>query len=283
MTQRGDEEDGGDEAASDVSERSLDDQSSRGSGPVSGGREILRTLRSTPTLWLPFFVAGCVLAVIDRLRIRDPLPIDPPTSETTLQITYAGYPTGATSTSRSIDAVVDLPLDVLLYALGLELLAIGAVAIAGWITMVRASDRTVSRRRFLVYAGGISVVYLFTHSGTAIDLNVSVDSLLLALGAFAVLAFVAVRLFFLPIAVLYADPLRTVPSVSWKRSRGHGLPILALILGIGVVSGWIASVPYLGVVLSVTVVGTTHAVALAVLYDSYNEVRSDGSLYLSSS
>ena len=283
MTQRGDEEVGGDEAESDVSEPSFDDQSSRGPGSVSGSAEILRALRSTPTLWLPFFVAGCVLAVIDRFRIRDPLPIEPPASETTLQIAYAGYPTGATATSRSIDAVVDLPLDVLLYALGLELLAIGAVAIAGWVTMVRASDRTVSRRRFFAYAGGISVMYLLTHSGTAIDLNVSVNSLLVALGAFAVLAFVAVRLFFLPIAVLYADPLRTAPSESWQRSRGHGLPILALIVGIGVLSGWIAPVPYLGVVLSVTVVGTTHAVALAVLYNSYNEVRSDGSLSSSSS
>jgi len=242
-------------------------QWSREADVESDGTEILRMLRSTPTLWLPFLVAGCVLTVVDRLRVRDRLPVEPPASESTLQIAYSVYPTGATATSRSLDALVDLPLDVFLYAVGLELLVVGVIAAAGWITMIRASSTVPSPRRFLVYAGGVSILYLLNHLGTAVDLNLSVNSLLVAIGAFGMLAFIAVRLFFLPIAVLYAEPLRTAPLVSWRRSRGHGVPIFLLIVGMGLISGWLVSVPSVGVVLSVTVVGTVHAVALANLYN----------------
>ncbi|WP_198947989.1 MULTISPECIES: hypothetical protein [unclassified Halorubrum] len=270
MTQNPDMEAGDDRAPNDFSKHPSDDQRSRGGDSASGGAEIVRTLRSMPTLWLPFLVAGCVLTVIGRFRIRDPLPVEPPVSGSTLQIVYTVYPTGTTATSRSLDALINLPLDVLLYAVGLELLAIGAIATAGGITMVRASDRMVSRRRFLVYTGGISVVYLITHLGTAIDLDVSVNSLLVALGAFAVLAFVAVRLFLLPVAVLFAEPLRSAPVESWRRSRGHGVPLFALIVGIGLTSGWLVAIPYVGVVLSVMTVGTVHAVALTTLYELYS-------------
>lgn len=259
MTRRQDVVGGDDEVAHDTPTRQFE----------SGGAEILRTLRSTPALWLPFLVAGCVLTAIDRLRMGDPLPIEPTVSESSLQIAYTMYPTGATATERSLDALVDLPPDVFVYAIGIELLAIGTIAAAGWITMVRVSNESISLRRFLVYLGGVSVLSLLDQLGTVIGLNFSVNSLLVAIGAFTVLAFVAVRLFFLPIAVLCADPLRTAPWNSWRRSRGHGLPIFILVTGFGLVPGWLVSVPYSGVVLSVTVVGTVHAVALAVLYELY--------------
>ncbi|WP_255681661.1 hypothetical protein [Natrinema sp. SYSU A 869] len=205
--------------------------------------------------------------MVDVFREQDPLPVQPPVSESTLQITYSLYPTGETRMSRSLDALIDLPLGEFAYATGLEFLAIGVVAAAGWLTMTRASETVFRTRRFIAYVGWVSLLSLLEYSGSAIDLDFSPNSLLVAVAAFAVLAFVAVRLFFLPIAVLHAEPLRAAPKESWQRSRGHSVVLFALIVVFGLVSGWLADLPHLGVILSMTVVGTVHAVSLVILYD----------------
>ena len=225
------------------------------------------SFRSKPTVWIPFLVAGCLLWLVDGRRERDSLPIQPPGSESTLDGSFSLYPTGTTETGRSLDALVDLPLEVLAYGVGLELLVIGAVATAGWLTMTRVSETSVRPRRFVVYAGVVSLLSLLENSGSAIDLTLSVRSLPVAVVAFAGAAFVTVRLFFLPVAILRAEPLRAAPRESWRRSRGQGVTLVALIVVIVLASGWLAALPSVGVVLSVTIVGTVHAVSVVALYD----------------
>lgn len=242
------------------------DQSSQSDDDPRAVATVLSSFRSKPTVWIPFLVAGCLLWLVDVLRERDSLPVQPSGSASALEITYSLYPTGTMETSRSLDALVDLPLDVLAYAAGLELLVVGTVAIAGWLTMARVSETSLRPRRFVVYVGGVFLLYLLENSGTAIDLDLSVNSLLVAVVAFAGLAFVMVRLFFLPVAILRAEPLRAAPRESWRRSRGQGITLLALIVIIALASDWLAALPYIGVVLSVTIVGTVHAVSLVVLY-----------------
>ena len=267
MNERKDSGSSDDRHSNASTDYSPDEQLLRDNNDRTAVTLILYELRSNPTVWIPFLTAGCLLTFVDVFRERDPLPVQPTVSESTLQITHSLYPTGTTETSRSLDALVDLPLDTFAYATGLEFLAIGIVAAAGWLTMTRASETAARTRRFTVYTGGILLLSLLEHSGSAIDLDFTPNSLLVAIAAFAVLAFVAVRLFFLPIAVLHVEPLRAAPKESWQRSRGYGAVLFALIVMFGLASGWLATLPYIGVVLSMTVVGTTHAISIAILYD----------------
>ena len=267
MTERKDSESSDDRHPNPTSDCFPDEQLLRDNNDLPAVTLILYELRSNPTVWVPFLVAGFLLTLVDVFRERDPLPVQPPVLESTLQISYSLYPTGTTETSRSLDALVDLSLGAFAYATGLELLAIGIVAAAGWLTMRRASETVFRTRRLIAYVGGILLLSLFEHSSSAIDLNFTPNSLLIAVVAFAVFAFVAVRLFFLPIAVLHVKPLRAAPEESWQRSRGHGIVLFALIVVFGLASGWLANLPHIGVVLSMTVVGTIHAISIAILYD----------------
>ena len=233
--------------------------------------KLLTELGSKPSLWIPFFVVGFLLTIVDYLRERDPLPTESFVSESTFEVTYMLYPTGASETARSLDAFVDLPLDVLVYAISLELLVVGGVATAGWLTMKRVSEVPYRTRRFATYLGGVSVLYFIGRVGNALNLEYSPESLLGGIAALIIIAFIAVRLFLLPAAILHEKNLQTAFQASWNRSKSHGAALLGLIVTFGLASQWIAEIPLLGVILSSTIVGTIHAVSLAILYELYTD------------
>jgi hypothetical protein len=208
---------------------------------------------------------------VDFLRERDPLPIEPSGSESTLQVSYTVFPTGTAETIRSLDAFVDLPLGVLAYVVSLELIVVGAIATAGWMTMNHVSEIPFRLRRFFVYLAGLSLLYFLARLGSAVNLDYAPRTLLAGLVALAVLSFIAVRLFFLPVAILHEKGVVTALQASWHRSVSHGAPLFGLIVILGLASGWIAQLPFVGVVLSSTIGGTVHAVALVVLYEWYDE------------
>ena len=229
--------------------------------------KLLTELGSKPGLWVPFFVVGCLLTLVDYLRERDPLPTEPFVSESTFEVTYMVYPTGTSETVRSLDAFVDLPLDVYIYAISLELLVVGGVAIAGWLTMKRVSEVPYRPRRFLTYLGGVSVLYFIARVGNVVNLEYSPESLLSGIAALIIIALIAVRLFLLPAAILHEKNLQTAFQASWNRSKSHGAALLGLVVLFGLASQWIAGIPLVGVILSSTIVGTIHAVSLAILYE----------------
>jgi len=257
----------------------IDGSQSTTSHPLSDGDHnhssalgaILFELRSKPRLWAPFFVVGCLLTAVDYLREHDPLPIQPSGSESALQVSYTIFPTGTSETMRSLDAFVDLPLGVLAYAVSLELVVVGAVATAGWLTMKHTSDISFRLRQFFVYLAGLSLFYFLARLGSAVNLDYAPRTLLAGIIALAILSFIAVRLFLFPVAILHEKGIVTALRASWHRSKSHGAPLFGLIVILGLASGRIVQFPVVGAVLSSTIVGTLHAVALAVLYDWYDE------------
>jgi hypothetical protein len=239
--------------------------------PESVPKEILATLRSSVRLWVPFVIVGCLWTVLDRLRLRDPLPVRRPGSGSTLQVVYTPYPTGAPGTVRTLDALVDLPADVFVYALMVELVAVSSVAAASWLTMTWASDVSFSPHGSFVYFVGVGGLYLTERVGTAISLEYSPGSLLVGVTALGIVVFIAVRTFFLPIALLLEPGILAAIRTSWSRSVSHGFALAALIVTLGLGAGWLAELPAVGVLLSAAVVGPVHSVALVVLYERYSD------------
>lgn len=231
------------------------------------GRSIAARLRDDPILWLPFLAAGCLHFVADLFRKRDPLPSASGIEESTIHVAYSIFPTGTTATQRPLGALVDLQRPSLAYALGLEILAVVAIAVAGWLTMLRASDEPNRPVRFLAYVTGVFLVDLLFRSADAIGLEYAGGSLLIGLAVLAVAVFIFVRLFLVPVAMLREGGIAGPIGSSWRYSRGHGLALVGTIVVIGVGSWALAFVPTVGTVLSTTIAGTVHAVSLVALYE----------------
>jgi len=100
-----------------------------------------------------------------------------------------------------------------------------------------------------------------------------VSSLPLALLALVVGSLVVVRLFLFPGLLAAGNAVWTALRQSVRRSQGARLALFWLALGLGLISWGLARVPVVGGFLSTAVVGTVHAVALAVLL---SRLPSDG-------
>lgn len=244
-----------------------------GTGPSSPLSAAMERIRRDPSLLLPFVVAGILLAIVDWGRRRDPLPTLPPENgdETAITVDFAGYPTGAPETVRSLEALVDLKLPYLAWGLGLETFALLVVAAAGAITIARALDggsesagrrsERLSTRRVLAYLG---LVGLFDVAARVLGSFGDLDPLLGI--PLLVLFFVAmVRLFAAPAFVVTgAGPIAALRR-SVRATRGSGWSILALVIPIGLTT-WLLTLvplPYAGIVLSSALVAPVHAVAAA--------------------
>ncbi|SEH64261.1 hypothetical protein SAMN05192561_11826 [Halopenitus malekzadehii] len=248
----------------DETERGGDDRDR-----VSAPAAILKTLRSDVRLWIPFFLVGCLWTVLDRIRLQDSLPTTRTSSESVLQVTYTPYPTGSPETVRTLDALVNLPADVFAYAIAIEVVAVSAVMAGGWVTMRKVSDDPFSTRGSLAYCAGVAVLFLLSRLGTAVPLVYSPESFLFGIVALAVGALAAVRTFFLPIAILRGPGVLVALRTSWRRSVSHGFSLIGLIIVIGLGSSWLAELPTVGVLLSASIVGPIHSVALVILYERF--------------
>lgn len=236
-----------------------------GTGLPSVLRSTGARLRDDPFLWLPFAVAGIILLAADRLRATDSLPTAPGPSETTVTIPYTIYPTGTTTTTRPLESLVDLRAPMLAYGLGLEVLALVVVAGAGWLAMTRAGGISYRLDRFGAYVALVVGIDLLFRAVDAAGLEYTGGSLLVALVLLGLVAFVAVRLFLVPVCVVTGPGLVQSIPASWRRSRGRSWTILGLILLFGFGSQALVRVPHVGTALAVTVVGSLHAVSLVVL------------------
>ena len=231
-------------------------------------------VRVNPSLLLPFVLAGIVLTVLDRLRLRDPVPtverapigID----EITVQFGYVGYPTGVPGTSRRLDAVVDLEVPYLLWAVGLEVVALVAVAAAGWYTIARAADAEPTAKGFGSYLG---LIVLFTVALWALGSIGDVAplgpfGLVVALGLLVVVLLVFIRLFLAPALAALGEPLRSAIGRSYRLTGGHELALAGLVVTYGLLAWLIGAVPYVGAFTSTVTVAVIHAVSTVIALES---------------
>ncbi|ADB61923.1 hypothetical protein Htur_3057 [Haloterrigena turkmenica DSM 5511] len=107
----------------------------------------LSRLRYDPVLFVPFLLVGLLLAVVDWLHRRDPIPTHERTGLGTdgvnIQIEYVGYPTGIGQTLRPLESLIGLEPHYLGWGLALYVLPLVAVTVAGAATMARVMDRPV--------------------------------------------------------------------------------------------------------------------------------------------
>ena len=227
--------------------------------------ETVARIRRDPTLAVPFAIASVVLTVVDWLRLQDPIPARTVEglSGGTVSVTFHVYPTAAQRTARSFGALVDLKLQYLAWAIGLELLAILAIGVAGWYTLTRVTGVDLSLR-------GLGSYLSFA---VAIQAAFRLFGLLGNLGPFWGIVFLVVvlsamvRLFVAPAFVAAGDNLSTAGRRSAAVTRGRGIGVGVLVVAIGLATWLFGSVPVVGALLSGTLVAPVHAVTIALLVE----------------
>lgn len=221
-------------------------------------------VRRDPGLALPFAVAGLLLALVDVLRRRDPIPVSTPDAfSETLSVQYAIYPTGTARTVREVGALVDLQTPYLLWGVGLELLPLLAIGAAGWITIARALD---APRRLDALSRYLCVLVVFGLLPRLLGSpSIDVSSLLLGVALLVVFSLVFVRIYLFPAFLVAGRGF--VPAVrdGVAASRGQRWTIFGLVLVLGVTSWGLAHVQMAGAFLSTAIVAPVQAVSYAVL------------------
>lgn len=235
--------------------------------------ESVRRISRDPVLALPFAVAGVVLALIDRLRIRDPVPtmLAQPVGDVTVSVSFPIYPSGLRATGLDPAALVDLRPWYLLRTLGLELLAILAVALAGWLTLSRAAGADRSRESFVSYLGFVVAVRLFLGAFAVFD-----GLAWVTLVAFVALLVAFVRLFAAPALVVAGENrregegegIRAAAGRSSRLAHGRGATAFGLVLVFGLGAWLLGSVPAVGALVSTALVAPVHAVAVVAFVEA---------------
>lgn len=259
-------QDGGADGTSEGGSRSVRDDGA-GWGSVALLREVVRRLRSDPLLAVPFACAGLLVAVVDLWRRRDPLPVSRPDSlAETLNVQATVVPSGVARTTRHAGALVDLQPTYLVPAVGLELFTPFVVAVAGWVTVGRASTRDRTLGGLARYFGVVlAVVTVPTLLGSP---TFETTSLFVSLFVLVVVAFLTVRVFLVPGYLVGGDSFVTAVRRSRQASTGNALTILGVAVVFGTVAWALAKAfGQVGGGVSTALVGAAHAVALAVLVD----------------
>ncbi|ELY68014.1 hypothetical protein [Natrinema versiforme] len=223
-------------------------------------------LRRNPSLFAPFAVAGLVLAVVDALRLRDPIPaleyagID----KATLSLEYAGYPTAVNRTVLPLESLVGLEVPSLAWALGLHVLSLLAVALAGVLTLTWLLDGEAHFDPFPSYLGFVVAIDLVTRF---LDWIAPHDMGLFGLGPLAVLLAAMVWLFPAPGLIAAGVSPWTAIRDGGAWIRGDSWSAFGLLVVLGASAWLLASVPIAGALLTGAFVAPVHAVAIVSLFE----------------
>ncbi|MDG5758653.1 hypothetical protein QA600_04795 [Natronococcus sp. A-GB1] len=228
-------------------------------------------LRRNPTLLVPFALAGVVLAGIDALRRRDPIPAleHAGLDEATIHLEFVGYPTATSGTALPLEALVGLELPYLAWGLGLYVISLLAVSVAGVLTLTALLDGEAHLESLSSYLG-LVVLFDLAHRLVG-SIGFLQEMGLFGLVPLAVLLWVLVRLFAAPgLAAAGASPW-TALRESGRWTGGDGWSVLGLLFVLGIVAWLLASVPVGGPVLTGALVAPVHAVAVASLFEHRRE------------
>lgn len=256
-----------------------DDEPAGDRSPSTAGvvlKTVRERLRRDPGLIVPFAIAGLIVAIADWFRQRDPIPAATPDSfDQTISVQFSVFPTGTARTVRHADALVDLRTPYLVGAVGLELVVVLAVGVAGWLTITRALDATRRLGSLGRYLGVLSAVALLSR---VLEMpTIEVESVLLGLLVLITGAFVLVCLFLVPGFLAVGRPVVAALRESVRASRGRRWSLFWLVVCFGLVSWVLARIPIAGGLLSTAVVAPIHAVSLAVLIDEGRSETADRS------
>lgn len=232
--------------------------------PTTVLKETGTRIRRDPVLLVPFAIAGVLVGLADWLRVWDPIPAATPASVGgTIGVDFSIFPKGTARTVRHVGALIDLETPYLLGALGLELLVVLAIGLAGWFTIDRVLGSEQGRRSLGRYLLALLVLLVPLRLLGARSLEFG--SVLLGVLALLVFALVAVWLFLFPGLLAAGLRLSAALGESVRQSRGIQGTLLVLVVVFGLASWGLAQLPVVGGASSTAVVGVAHAVTLGVL------------------
>lgn len=228
-------------------------------------------LRRNPALLVPFALAGLVLAVVDALRTRDPIPAleHAGLDEATVSLEFVGYPTATSGTTLPLESLVGLELPYLAWGFGLHLVSLLAVSVAGVLTLTTLLDEEAHLGALPSYLG-LVVLFDLAHRLVG-SIGFLQEMGLFGLVPLAVLLWVLVRLFAAPgLAAAGASPW-TALRESGRWVGVDGWSVLGLLFVLGIAAWLLASVPVIGPALTGALVAPVHAVAIASLFEHRRE------------
>ncbi|WP_049927615.1 hypothetical protein [Halopiger goleimassiliensis] len=233
-------------------------------------------LREDPLLFVPFVLVGLVLSAVDWLHRRDPIHVvEWGRVETTgldVRVEFVGYPTGVQQTVRPLESLIGLEQFHLVWGIGLYVLPMAAIAIAGTVTIARSMGQRVSVRAVGSLFAFVVAVDLFHRLLGSIDGLQTMG--VWGLAPLAVYFGLLVKLFLVPGLLVDERSIRTALGESARRTAGRGLSVFGLILLLGL-GGWLLSAaPLVGTVLSSALVAPVHALVIVAVLEQDGGVAS---------
>lgn len=219
-------------------------------------------------LLVPFALAGVVLTVVDFLRLEDPIPTVerevPWSNGVSVDLAYAGFPTGVPQTTTHLESLIGLHPEYLAWGLALYVLPLCAVAVAGTSTMARAMDQPVRLEAVTAVFGFVLVVDLTHRLLGSIDLLQGMG--LVGIPLLILVLLVAVRLFAVPGLLVAGHSFPDAFRESARRTRGRGWTVFGVILVVGL-SGWFLVSFTGGTFVTAALVAPVHALAIVSLLE----------------
>lgn len=232
---------------------------------MSVGRSVWARLRGRPALVVPFTLLGCLAAVVDALRLADPVATVPKTAAQLgwVNVDLGLFPAAVSAVDTRLGAVLGLRLRWLLQVGVLEGLVLLATP-AALLAVTRVLDGTVrtpvrSYLRLLAYELAVLV-------GTA---TVSAEvSGLLGIAVFVLAVYVVARLFPVPGMLARGEGFRDAVLGGHERARWSTGTRIVVLAAVALAAHLLVSVPVLtglplpvGTVLATAVAGTGYALA----------------------
>lgn len=234
------------------------------------GRYVVRS----PALVLPFLVVALVVAGVEFLRRRGPVPVQTTSYSlaTGFDVQSHIYPSALSQTTTPLNALVDLKPQYLAWVVGLELVTFLAVVVAGAVVVTRVTDSSLSLAGVVRY--GAFVVAL----GLLPSVNFSGASIVVGLPLLVVAYYITVRLFAVPVFLVQGLGFRRAAGRSWAATDGRGWSVFGVLVLLGIGYSLTAVVPTVGPALSTAVFGTLHAVTLGLFVECTSSSTADAGL-----
>jgi len=209
-------------------------------GPTATGLlgDGITIVRHNPHVVIAMVLAGCAVAVVDWVRIADPVPVADFVGLTDgrVMVHWVVMPSVISGRSTELSTLADLSPVWVVWVGGLEVFRTAAVALAGAYGFARALDVDLTAISMTAYA----LVFGALVGVGAFIPDISVP--LVGGVVFAVLYFyVAVHLLAVPALLVDGVSIRAAISRSWGRTSGHGWSLLAVVVALGLAAHLLAS------------------------------------------
>lgn len=217
-------------------------------------------LRRNPSVLLAMALAGFAVAVVDWVRLADPVPAVQfaGVAGGQLTISYGVMVSVTAGTSTPLSALVDLRPQWLGWLAGLELLRNGALVLAsvyGFATLLDAKLTVTTALRYAAVFGAFAALRTVAPSYSV--------GLLAGVVLIGLWLFVVARLAALPALLVGGASVSTAIGRSWRLTAGHGWSLVGIVALVGVASYTAASAPLAGPVLASVVAALQIAVVAA--------------------